>query len=143
MKRLLLLLHILVAGGGVGVGAAVAVAKLGGPVKPQVSKSEETAFVPTGAILAPLVLSDGRLSGYVSIEVQLEVPADKTEFVTQRLPLLLHAINLKTFRTPLAAGPDGMLPNVEGFRRLVQTAAPEAFGAGVVRQVAITQARPS
>jgi len=143
MKRLFLFLLVLIAGAGVGVGAAVAVAKLGGPTAPRASTVEETAFVPTGPILAPLVLSDGRLSGYVSIEVQLEVPADKTDFVTQRLPLLLHAINLKTFRTPLAAGPDGMLPHLEGFRRLVRNAAPEAFGPEVVRQVAITQARPS
>ena len=59
------------------------------------------------------------------------------------MPLLLHAINLRTFRSPLASGPDGMLPDIEQFRAVVMTAAPEAFGEGMVRHVAITQANPA
>jgi hypothetical protein len=110
---------------------------------PQSEKSEKTAFVPTGPVLAPLVLDDGRLAGYTTFEVQLEVPAGKSDFVAARMPLLLHAINLRTFRSPLASGPDGMLPDVEQFRAIIMTAAPEAFGEGMVRHAAITHATPS
>ena len=73
---------------------------------------------------------------------------DKYELIAHlpekyRLPLLLHAINMRTFKTPMAAGKDGLLPSLEQFRKIVEAAAPEAFGAGVVRKVAITQATPA
>lgn len=140
MKRFLSILTLLILGLAVGGGAAFATAQLLGP---RAQGTAEGAFVPTGPVLAPLVLEDGRLSGYVSFEVQLEVPSDKVEFVTARMPWLLHAINLRAFRSPLASGRDGMLPNVEEFRKLVMTAAPEAFGKDVVRRAAITQANPA
>jgi hypothetical protein len=141
MKRILLMPVLLVLGVAVGCGSAYATAMLRGP------QSEETeadsAFVPTGAVLVPLVLEDGRLAGYTSFEVELQVPADKAEFVAARMPMLLHAINLRAFRAPLASGPDGMLPNIDQFRAVVMSSAPEAFGRGVVRHVAITQANPA
>jgi hypothetical protein len=104
----------------------------------------ETVFVPVDKLLAPLVSAeDGRLTGYVQFQFNLEVPRDKSSDVTKRLPLLLHAINMRTFKTPMAAGKDGLLPSLDQFRKVVETAAPEAFGAGVVRKVAITQATPA
>ena len=62
---------------------------------------------------------------------------------TEDRPLLLHAVNLQTYRTPLAAGPGGQLPDLSAFRRLVAAAADTAFGRGRVRHIAITQARPA
>ena len=109
----------------------------------QVEDEVEPSFVDAGKILAPLVFADGRLSGYVQFQVQLEVPADKAEFVSARLPLLLHAVNMRTYRTPMAAGPDGLIPDLETFRKVVMAAAPEAFGPGVLRKVAVTQANPA
>lgn len=100
-------------------------------------------FVPTGRILAPLVFPDGRLAGYVNIEAQLQVAPERAAFVTDRLPLLLHAVNMRTFRTPMASGPDGMLPDLVQFRRVLTTACAEAFGPGAVKIVAITQAAPA
>ena len=141
MKRILLMPALLALGVAVGGGSAYGVAMLRGPQSEE--PDTDSAFVPTGPVLAPLVLEDGRLAGYTSFEVELQVPADKAEFVTARMPLLLHAINLRTFRSPLASGPDGMLPNVEQFRAVVMNAAPEAFGKGLVRQAAITQANPA
>jgi hypothetical protein len=144
MKRIITLPAVLLLGLGVGGGSAYATARLlGGPEIEARAEAADSAFVPTGPVLAPLVLADGRLSGYVTFEVQLEVPPDQVEFVTARMPLLLHAINIRTFRSPLASGPDGMLPDVEQFRKVVMTASPEAFGAGVVRQAAITHATPT
>jgi hypothetical protein len=149
MKKILFLLTILLAGLGLGGGAAYATVLLLGARAPaaaaaaRVEDKVEPSFVDAGKILAPLVFADGRLAGYVQFQVQLEVPADKTEFVAARLPLLLHAINMRTYRTPMAAGPDGLIPDLETFRKVVMTAAPEAFGPGVLRKVAVTQANPA
>ena len=146
MKKILFLLIILLAGLGLGGGAAYATVMLLGPKAPAAASAHddvEPSFVDAGKILAPLVFADGRLSGYVQFQVQLEVPADQAEFVTARLPLLLHAINMRTYRTPMAAGPDGLIPDLETFRKVVMAAAPEAFGAGVLRKVAVTQANPA
>jgi hypothetical protein len=146
MKKILFLLFILLTGLGLGGGAAYATVMLLGPKAPadRATYGEvEPSFVDAGKILAPLVFADGRLSGYVQFQVQLEIPADKAEFVTARLPLLLHAINMRTYRTPMAAGPDGLIPDLETFRKVVMAAAPEAFGAGVLRKVAVTQANPA
>lgn len=140
MKRIVQILTLLLLGLAVGGGSAYATAGMLGTPEPTLADS---AFVPTGPVLAPLVLADGRLSGYVTFEIQLEVPADQVDFVTARMPMLLHEINIRTFRSPLASGPDGMLPNVEQFRKVVMTATPEAFGKGVVRHAAITHATPT
>lgn len=147
MKKILFLLTVLLAGLGLGGGAAYATVMLLGPQAPATAASGhdevKPSFVDAGKILAPLVFADGRLSGYVQFQVQLDVPADKAEFVKARLPLLLHAINMRTYRTPMAAGPDGLIPDLETFRKVVMTAGPEAFGAGVLRKVAVTQANPA
>lgn len=150
MKKILLPLILLIAGLAVGGGAAFATSLLVGPkqAKPAAAghgaeDEGEPAFVPTGKVLAPLVFADGRLSGYVSFEIQLEVPADQSATVTAKLPLLLHAINMRTYRAPMASGPDGMLPNLDAFRKLVEEASVEAFGPHVVRHAAITSAVPA
>ena len=142
MRKILSLLILLLVGLAVGGGAGyAAIALIGAPARAAKAAAPPT-FVSTGKILAPLVGADGRLTGYTSFEVSIEVPGDKADFVTPRLPMLLHAINMRSYRTPMAAGPDGMLPNIDVFRRLVLRAAPEAFGPGVVRRVAVTQAMP-
>lgn len=146
MKKILFLLGVLLAGLGLGGGAAYATVLLMGPQKPKAAHAAdevEPAFVDAGKVLAPLVFADGRLSGYVQFAIQLEVPEDKAAFVTARMPLLLHAINMRTYRTPMAAGPDGLIPDLETFRKVVMAAGPEAFGAGVIRKVAVTQANPA
>ena len=141
MRKFLLLLTISIAGLGVGGGAAWGTSLLLGPPAPSDSLGA-AAFVPVGKVLAPLVFKDGRLSGYVSFKVELEVEADAAESLQARLPLVLNAINMRTYKTPMAAGPDGLLPDIGMFRKVVMEASEEAFGKGVVRRVAITEARP-
>lgn len=147
MKKILFFVALLIAGLGVGVGAAYATELLLGPRKPPAPVGAATKgkpnFVATGKILAPLVGADGRLAGYESFEVQLNVADDQEEAVTAKLPLLLHAINMRTYRTPMASGPDGMLPDIEVFRKVVQQAADDAFGKNVVKRAAITSATPA
>ncbi len=148
---MLFLIVALIAGLAAGGGTAYAMVKMlgigGGAAAEHEPKKDEKVeagkFVPTGKVLVPLVFADGRLAGYASMEVQLEVEEAKAEFVGQRMPLLLHAINMRTYRTPMAAGPDGMLPDLEGFRKLVEASATEAFGPKVVHRVAVTGANPA
>lgn len=114
--------------------------------KPAFSGPELTGdlvFVPTGPILTPLVGPEGRLAGYAEIQVQLQVPAGAQELAASRMPILLHAINLRSYRTPLASAPDGDIPNLAVFRKLIEAAIPEAFESGFVRRIAITEARPA
>lgn len=147
MKKFLFPIVVLLAGTGVGGAAAYGTSMVVG--RPSAAKAVEApeakdlAFVPASEVMAPLVTDEGRLAGYVHFDLQLEVPADKVDFVTARLPLLLHAINMRTYKTPMAAGPDGLLPDLETFRAIVMAAAPEAFGPNVVKAAAITQAVPA
>ena len=149
MKPILLGAILLVAGISVGAGTAYGVHILlptpaSGADKPDAKREpDDTSFTPTGKILAPLVFADGTLSGYVSFEVQLETTQTDAEFVTLRLPLLLNAINMRTYRAPMASGPGGMLPDLEQFRKLVMESSIEAFGPKVVRRAVIVQATPA
>ena len=141
--KMLMPVAALVGGLAAGGGTAYATAQMLG-LHRQKAKVEtvDTVFIPTGPIMAPLVFPDGRLSGYVSFLVQLEVETDRGEELTARMPLLLDAINMRTYKTPMASGPDGMLPNLDAFRTVVNAAAIEAFGPGVVKKAAVMQAQP-
>ena len=142
--KIVRLLALLLAGLGVGGGASWATTQLLGPPPAPGEKAQPpTAFVPGGAILAPVTFPDGRLSGYARFQLHLEVAEDEAERLTPRVPLLLHAINMRTFKTPLASGPDGLLPDVARFRQVVREAADEAWGRGAVKAIAITAAEPA
>lgn len=146
MKKILFALVMLIAGVAVGGGAGYgAILLLGPPAKASAQPVEQKppVFVPGENILAPLVFSDGRLAGYVKFDIQLEVAEDQVAMVTAKMPFLLHAINMKTWRTPLATGPDGLLANIEGFRKVAADASIQAFGPHVVKRVAITRAEPA
>ena len=137
-----MLAHDFVVGGGAAFGTGLLIGP-SSPDAPAAAAPADTSFVPTARILAPLVMPEGRLSGYVAFEVQLEVASDDAELVAARLPLLLHAVNMRTYRTPMAAGPDGMLPDLATCRKLVMESAAEAFGKDMVQRAAITQATPA
>ncbi|WP_380874072.1 hypothetical protein ACFB49_45600 [Sphingomonas sp. DBB INV C78] len=140
MKKLILGALVLTVGMGVGGGAAYGTSLVLGPKQKAQPPLE---FVPTGPVLAPLVFGDGRLASYVSFEVQLEVAGDKREIVEAKLPVLLNAINMRTYRTPMASGPDGLVPSLSAFRKVVLEAAAEAYGKDVVRRAVVTQASPA
>ena len=146
MGKILFPLIILLLGAGVGAASGFGVRHLFGPPAATAKAAPakvETTLVPLPRMTAPLVLPDGRLSGYAAFEEQLEVRIEDAARVTAELPYLQHAINMRTYRIPLAAGRDGALPNIDVFRRVTLDAATEAFGRGVVRRVAVTQAVPA
>jgi hypothetical protein len=102
-----------------------------------------TAFVPAGKILAPIVASDGKLSGYANFDVSLEVPADKSAEVTEKLPLFLNAVNMRTYRSPMASGPQGVLPDLKVFEKVLMDAAGESLAKDGVRRAIVTAAAPA
>ena len=141
MKKLLLSTLFLLGGACTGAAGAVLTNVVLADRKAQSEKA--TVFVATGPILAPLVFADGRLSGYVTIEAQLEVASDQGENVQKRLPLLLDAVNMRTVRAPMASGPDGMIPGLEVFRHVLFDAACDTFGKAIIRRVVVTRAIPA
>ncbi|RZM33055.1 MAG: hypothetical protein EOP67_24400 [Sphingomonas sp.] len=146
MGKILFPLIILLLGAGVGAASGFGVRYAFGPPSAAAKAAPakvKTTLVPLPRMTAPLVLPDGRLSGYAAFEEQLEVSTEDAARVTAELPYLQHAINMRTYRIPLAAGRDGALPNINVFRRVTLDAATEAFGRGVVRRVAVTQAVPA
>jgi hypothetical protein len=147
MKRILLIALTALGGVSAGGGSGLAVLYLKGSTqahaKPTAINDSELTFEKVDPILAPLVFEDGRLAGYASFTIALEVPLGEVETVRGRLPLLLNAINLRTFKEPLAAGPDGMIPDLEKFKAIVQTSSPQTIGPNIVRRVVIIQATPA
>jgi hypothetical protein len=143
-SRIIVAALVMAIGAGVGGGAAWSVGQLQHDPRP-VPKPLPAApvFVRSGPIMAPLVFPDGRLAGYVNFDVELEVAEDRAEFVRARLPLLLHALNMRTYRTPMTSGPDGLIPDLKAFRSILMAAATEAFGPAIVRRAAIVQAVPA
>jgi hypothetical protein len=142
VKKIMFSALVLALGAGVGGSAAFGVARvLGGE---PLFKPAETpdVFVPIGAVLAPLVHEDGRLAGYASFEVQVEVKGDHDELVARNVPLLLNAINMRTYRTPMTSGPGGQIPRLDAFRKVVMEAALEVYGPGIVRRAAVMKAAP-
>ncbi|AXK44152.1 hypothetical protein DVR09_14730 (plasmid) [Erythrobacter aureus] len=140
MKPLLVLLAGIAVGGASGYIAK----QYGAPIEVATDDHIETAFVEVDDIVAPLVLPDGkRLAGYVSFKLALEVPLEESEEITSRLPLLLHEINMRTYRKPMASGPDGTLPTLEVFRAVVEESSNVVFGQGAVRTIAIARATPA
>lgn len=150
MKRVFFFVLILLGGLLTGGAAAFAVSlvqpgpKSGDHATEAAAKERDATpeFVPA-EVLLPLVDGDGQLATYATIKLELRVEPGSGEEVKERLPLLLNAINLRTYRTPLATGPDGRLPDLAGFRLLVQSAADQSLGKGTIRQIAITEARTS
>jgi hypothetical protein len=141
MKKFILIPTIAVLGIAVGSSAAYGTVRaLSG--KPLISLDKPRIFLPTGPITAPLVSADGHLAGYVVFEAQLEVAVDAATDMRGRLPLLLDATTMRTFKTPMASGPDGMLPNLDTFRSLLTEMAQQVYGKGQVSKVVITQASP-
>lgn len=149
LKKILMPMALLVAGVGVGSGCAFATVSLLGPTETATATAtppapEPPTFVEVDDVVAPLVLPDGeRLAGYVSFQLALQVPEDRAEDVTARVPLLRHEINMRTYRTPMSSGPDGTLPTLEIFRQIVRESADIAFGKGTVTAVAISRATPA
>lgn len=140
--KTLLLLPLGLAAGAAGGGAAAYLLprEQGRPAPVEVGDGK---FVTMGALLVPITLPDGQFTAYVTVEPQLEVAVSDEEGVTARLPLVIHAVNVRLYRTPLAGGADGRLPDAGKIRTVIAEEASKVLGRGVVRSVALTRIAPA
>lgn len=143
MNKALGAILALAAGIGVGGASAYGVTAYAGDGNAWGSRTPALTFAPIGTMVAPLVFADGRLAAYISFDAQLEVDRKQKDLIDARLPVLMHAVNMRSYRTPLAAGVDGLIPELEGLRKMVEEAAKETYGAGVIHRVIVTQASPT
>jgi hypothetical protein len=143
VKKALVIPLLAVAGVALGGGTAFGVQRLFPPPAKTARPKIVPAFVPTGKLLAPLVSAEGRLAGYMTFELELQTEDNDVDYVTKRLPLLLDAVNMRTFRTPMASGPDEVLPDLAVLRKLVLEAAASVYGPKVVHRVVVMQAAPT
>ncbi|EZP48695.1 hypothetical protein [Sphingomonas sp. RIT328] len=141
MQKSLQLLLVPALGLAVGAGGAFAVRVA--QLAQESAAQRSSVFIPAGTILLPLVRPDGHLSGYVNVTTQIEVMTAAQDKVRADMPLLLDAINLRAYRTPLATGADGQFPRIEAFRKLVLESAIATFGADRVRRAVIMQVQPT
>ncbi|WP_242148641.1 hypothetical protein [Sphingomonas sp. BAUL-RG-20F-R05-02] len=145
MKKILIPLLMVIGGIVFGAGGGYAAMLF---LKPQAAHAKgaapvATVFVPAGKILAPIVASDGKLSGYANFDVSLEVLQDKSAEVTEKLPLFLNAVNMRTYRSPMASGPQGVLPDLKVFETVLMAAAGEALAKDGVKRAIVTAAAPA
>lgn len=146
MNKAILIPAVMLAGAATGAASSWGVTQLHGSAGPTEARAqaalppaEDMTFVTTGAILIPVTLSDGSLTAYVTIECSLQVGSDQAEGVQARIPLLIHAINMRAFRAPLATGPDQRVPDLQRYRAIVEASAKEVLGSGIVQRIAITK----
>jgi hypothetical protein len=149
MKKILTLLILLLLGIGIGGGAAYGVGMVMGPppvedthAKEAKAEHVETAFIPTGALTLPIVTNEGDLTGYGVFELQLEVTEEGEAEVASQMPLVLNAINMRTYRTPMTAGKQKVLPDLDVLSRIAMEASTQSLGKGKVIRAVVTSAKP-
>lgn len=147
MPKILSLLLTIGASLAAGAGGGAAVVTLlphdKAPAEREPIEVGDGKFVTLGALLIPIRIADGTLTAYASVEPQIEVAAEDEEGVKARLPLIINAVNMRAFETPLAAGPDDRLPNAAEIRRIVSEESVKVLGRGSVRSVALTRLSPA
>ena len=133
----------LIAGSGGGAAVAFLVPAKGAEKPREAVSAGDSSFQSLGPLLVPLLYPNGNFTGYVRMEAQLEVGTEDAEGVKTRMPLVIHAVNVRAYNRPLAGGPDGRLPDAAAFRTIVAEEAGKVLGKGVVRSVAVTSIAPA
>jgi hypothetical protein len=147
MKQILIAILCLLAGLGIGGGGTYAYAinvGLGGkPATERPDPAGENKMLAPFKIRAPITYEDGTLATYAVFKVQLVVKAESAEKAETDEALVINAINMRTFKTPLVKTEDGQIPDVEAFRKVIADAGTEALGKGVVANILITDIQPN
>lgn len=147
MKQLLIVVLALLLGAGGGAAGMHFLGPAGQQAeKPAASAAplpEESEILPPFKVRAPIVFSDGNLSTYARFSVQLVVRAETAEQAGEMQPLVINAINMRTFQAPLAQSPDGQIPSVQAFRDIVLASAQEVLGRSNVSKALVTDIEPN
>ncbi len=144
MKKLLSLLLLIAAGLGLGGAGAWGVLRFM-PKPPATAAIPPVRYVTAPVLAIPVVAKDGRLSGYVQITFQIETDEAHEAVVAADMPRFLDAVNRAAWATPIASGPDGLLPDPRRAGALGLVAAKKAHGKhskARVKRVLASEIRP-
>lgn len=136
---------LLVGGSGaVGIQYAVGAMMPAAVAAQRAERPEDVEYVEVGKIMVPVVDHDGDLMSYLKVEAMLEVPEGTGEEVKVKLPVVIHEINMVTWRTALSAGPDGRLVDTNALQKIFAGAAARVYGKDVkVERVLLTSTIPA
>ncbi|MCH8685454.1 flagellar basal body-associated FliL family protein [Pedomonas mirosovicensis] len=99
-------------------------------------------FVDLSRMTVPLVTSDGKLSGYMNLDLKFEVKAEDAEFVKARIPMVRHAINETLSHTPIADARNPQLLDYDVAEKVLRDAVNQVLGKPVIHSVRVTSALP-
>lgn len=101
-------------------------------------------YVALGKVTLPVVDKDGDLVRYVAIDASLEVPQGDGDEAKTKLPVVLHQINMVTWKSALSSGPDGELVDTNAVEKIFETAAKQVYGKDLpVNRVLLTSTIPA
>ncbi len=147
MKHLVIIIFALLLGVGSGGSAMYflgpTVDRAAQPASAAPALREGSVILRPFKVRTPIVYSDGNLSTYVKFSVQLLVTKDFADKANEMQPMVINEINMRTFRTPLAMGPDGQIPNLQVFRDIALASARKVLGRSNVNKVLITDVEPN
>lgn len=99
----------------------------------------ETSFIKLDQLSAPLV-SDGRVLGYVLLNLSIEVEGSEHELlVAQRLPALKAAFLRNVTDTPIGKPEQPMMIDYDSLTKRLKSVANRELGSKVVHRVLVTQ----
>lgn len=108
-------------------------------VEEEVEAPTETSFIKLDQLSAPLV-SDGRVLGYVLLNLSIEVEGSDNELlVAQRLPALKAAFLRDVTETPIGKPDQPMMIDYDSLTKRLKSVANRELGANVVHRVLVTQ----
>ena len=112
--------------------------------KERADRPQAMEYVDLGKVTVPVVDSDGDLVRYVTINASLEVPKGAGDATKSKLPVVLHEINMATWKSALSSGPDGELVDTNAVERIFESAAKQVYGKDVpVNRVLLTSTVPA
>lgn len=143
-------LGVVFAGLFVGCGGAVGIQYAVGAMVPAALAAEQAAapkaveYVEVGKLMVPVVDHEGDLVSYLRVEATLEVPEGSGEDVRSKLPIVMHEVNMRTWKTALSQGADGRLVDTNGLEKIFSAAAREVYGKEIgVKRVLLTSTIPA
>ena len=108
------------------------------------SRPQAMEYVAVGKLTVPVVDREGELVRYVAIEASLEVPRGMGDEAKAKLPVVLHQINMVTWKSALSTGADGELVDTNSVEKIFETAAKQVYGKDVtVNRVLLTSTVPA
>jgi hypothetical protein len=106
-------------------------------------KLKPLAYVKIQRLTVPLSDAHGSLTGYVTLDLALDVVPDRAEFVKQRIPMIRHQINALVYARSFALPDNPARLDIAAATPLMLDAANAALETPAIRSLSIVSAMPS